>query len=1366
MITSVQLGRGINQDVLPKYQPEGTYRSALNVTNESTEGDILNITNEKGNLKLHVANWDYDAIILGSVVLDSDEIVIFKKNPTTLVSSIYLLDLKSNIATLLCNNSCLNFSLENQINAIYKVRNGCERVVHFTDSVNDYRVINVDKAKITPVSSCHELQYTKDLTIPTFNVTTDGASFTYMVRDFGGQLKYGTYSFSLRYLDKEDNPTDWIFHSFYVPVGHGTSSEMSKSSMKAASNNASNKFYETRSNKSIFLTWNNLDTRFNRFQLAVIKRTTDDGTIENVDILNPITYNSSSQTFTYTGADSDIESSTTLDDVLVPNQRVETCKAHTFHLNRLFVANVTNIDRDYSTYQRYASGIQVKYNANSVDSNNTREPQRYIGGSSSGMGFMEDEVYTLGIVYIHTDGTLSPVFHIPGRPTINNVDGSFGTNPYISASSTWDTSTISGDEVVTPSKNKAWQVYNTATIETGLPSLLRGLLGYYEINNTYPTIPTCDNHPDGYWGRDWAGNLLTGSKIRHHRMPGEEIVSYNLSGDTSVAPAKRKIVGLSFSSITYPPDVVGHYFVYGDRTGNETVIDKGVICPVSDSGVSKRINDTHWDTIFSQITPNTYSFFSPSILYKGISKQGTHLKITRIAKEKLSNSNVQSSVQVKNTANFNLSVETVARSMDFTRYSRPTRLNYSITGTKYIDKTPVLNYPGASNDGDTVQGANFADLNNVKIYNTSRTNNTLVIGTTAPIQETTSNTIQYRGIYASLKAERDVYTNLDTIQYKLISSMPRYGANDFNVYYNADVFDCEFDIHNTGLQLYSGTPVALSKYTFVRYYLQSDININYRNNIPKTNEKDQFYNYSPTLNFAGNLNNMCEYAANRVDDFTSGGNENALYPLIDLYKVPEVYNYLRPDIVYYSLPYKYDHCKDCKESFPYRVYYSEIDNVEPENDSNRIIKVNNYKDLEGNTGEITDIFTFKDNLYAFTLGSITYIPTRNQQLTTSEGTIEIGTGEVLSSPVKQLKTTDQKYGGVKHFKNKHISEHGLVFTDIYSGTVFLLNDGLKDITSGLRNYFKENLRFSLNDYIKLLTGKDYPFISTSSKKGIGIFLSYDPRHARIIVHKKDYEINDVYKRNVYTNVSPINGVPFGIYWNGTDWYKSNGTTVSITNLEDLSVFNNKSYTVSFSFLSNSWISFHSYRPSYMFNTHNNLYSNNLWEHNIGDYQIWYDEDKQDTMLDIVVKQNPNAQQFTTDIWYSATSYLNQGSVDTTFDRVWVYNTNQSSGIMPLIPKSSFSTNNPGTASVSKTDRKYRINGFKDYTADYNSKIYAEEFTNKYIDKVPVNIDNTKSLFQSPTFKDYFIGLRLYFNPEENVKITTDIINTQHYNKLR
>lgn len=50
MINSNNFVKGINQDIHPKYQQEGTYRYALNAVLETAQGDQPSISNELGNI--------------------------------------------------------------------------------------------------------------------------------------------------------------------------------------------------------------------------------------------------------------------------------------------------------------------------------------------------------------------------------------------------------------------------------------------------------------------------------------------------------------------------------------------------------------------------------------------------------------------------------------------------------------------------------------------------------------------------------------------------------------------------------------------------------------------------------------------------------------------------------------------------------------------------------------------------------------------------------------------------------------------------------------------------------------------------------------------------------------------------------------------------------------------------------------------------------------------------------------------------------------------------------------------------------------------------------------------------------------------
>lgn len=49
MLTSNNFVKGIEQDIHPKRQPEGTYRYALNAVAETREGALPSLSNELGN---------------------------------------------------------------------------------------------------------------------------------------------------------------------------------------------------------------------------------------------------------------------------------------------------------------------------------------------------------------------------------------------------------------------------------------------------------------------------------------------------------------------------------------------------------------------------------------------------------------------------------------------------------------------------------------------------------------------------------------------------------------------------------------------------------------------------------------------------------------------------------------------------------------------------------------------------------------------------------------------------------------------------------------------------------------------------------------------------------------------------------------------------------------------------------------------------------------------------------------------------------------------------------------------------------------------------------------------------------------------
>lgn len=177
-------------------------------------------------------------------------------------------------------------------------------------------------------------------------------------------------------------------------------------------------------------------------------------------------------------------------------------------------------------------------------------------------------------------------------------------------------------------------------------------------------------------------------------------------------------------------------------------------------------------------------------------------------------------------------------------------------------------------------------------------------------------------------------------------------------------------------------------------------------------------------------------------------------------------------------------------------------------DAFREILPNNYTDIDGTNGPITDMFVNFNQLYLTTPFATYKIPTNLQVLSTEDSeSVYVGSGNVFSIPPKPLKTADGAFAGQRLWKSRVQTEYGTFFMDTDSFRPILFSDQLQDVSlNGLRNFFQNNAKLKFLDQFKLLTGQDYTNVSTVSPYGVGYISVYDPRHKRIIVHKKDYTI--------------------------------------------------------------------------------------------------------------------------------------------------------------------------------------------------------------------------------------------------------------------
>ncbi len=122
---------------------------------------------------------------------------------------------------------------------------------------------------------------------------------------------------------------------------------------------------------------------------------------------------------------------------------------------------------------------------------------------------------------------------------------------------------------------------------------------------------------------------------------------------------------------------------------------------------------------------------------------------------------------------------------------------------------------------------------------------------------------------------------------------------------------------------------------------------------------------------------------------------------------------------------------------------------------------------------------------------------------TDANTAELGTGGIFATRPLEFKKTDLGYAGTQHF-DLVSCEYGHFWPDMKRGQVFQVDQNgknLKEITTGLRSWFKEQLPFKiLRSGIDGITEQDID----NNYKGLGIAMGWDSKFKRVFLTKKDY----------------------------------------------------------------------------------------------------------------------------------------------------------------------------------------------------------------------------------------------------------------------
>lgn len=1377
--------KGMSQDTTPKFTPEGYYRFALNAVNESTTGDNLSIVTEASN---YLSVQAPDMTLIGHCLLSDHTVALFYTDNITSEISIY-----DPIGATLVEqvvSTCLNFNTAKPIQCLLSVKKGCERTIYFTDNYNPYRVINLDNLQsylpngTSPTMAnsfdswdCALFRLTKEYIQPEIQLLS--------VNDSGGANRVGTVQFSIQLLDESLNETNWMYVTNTIPIydeniGASYSQITGGYAIPVGAVDVPEGAVPI-TTKSITLQINDLDTRFKYYRLAALHASSGAGAISEVYVLETLPITSTSTTFTYRGPTLHDSTSIALPDIQIDNETIGRVVTHAITNNTLFLGGITSIEADYAAMQRAASKILTKFTYTTVDvtdqstPGDPKNPNTYFSYRTP----MPDEIYDLAIEFIMTGGTVSPAFHIPGRAKILPSD--------------FDT--VTGDETLHlgGGEQPLWKALNNAEFDN-FPD---GYMGYNEAESvTYPDIRCND---ESVWGQDYWGNDLVGMKVRHHRIPSRRLVRIN-----DGIPSSIRIIGFKFDNIVYPSsDIVGHRFLISKRDENsKTVLDNGFLAQLhltqeNGSGPTYYGVDALTESgLLYGTSSKAMAFISPKTLLQKEQFNGTHITAHSLW-DRNTFTSLEDYVDDGNPYDaMGFAVPNIEIACNVHKYA-------GLYGSGAV--TEAINSPYDAQvyvDPYSTQEAVFGLDHGV--VNTSFT-------TPLPVIQLSSrylpDTFEDQTLYSvSIKSHKEVYTSLEAITYVPLHNnvltptddQTIFGGDCFVTYLNyASVYQFKYSLTGGNIPPLPIPSPALpfQILTFILANQESRYSAEYISGIWVDSElnfalRHQGQDECNQIYLDGYLS---AYFINKIaskiikEDFDNG-TVKAKYKPRD-FMCQEYYAYnmdfskTNTEKPNFPLPNTFNYCSNCLTSNPYRIRSSENAYQEQVSDSFRVFKPNNYVDLDASTGPLTALRTYSDNLYAMCKKTSYFVPTRPQQIQTNDDSVYLGTGTVLSIPPKKLVSTSSPYGGTSHQLSTLSTEFGITLVDSSSSKVFLITDSLKEISNaGMRNFFENEGHLYINDSFIQATGEEYPLVDAPTDSfGAGFLSYYDPRHRRLIITKKDFLPLFEYTQLEGT---PVNGYH---YWDPVSQqfvFSSRNSVLDVLDINNPVKFEDKSFTISYSFLTQSWLSFHSYVPTYAFNDENRFYTTpkgSVYRHDSTSDWLNYYGTYYDHILEFAVFPGPFTSYYDSLIIISDTLKHNPTNrsfsnvVDKTFDRAWLYNSYQSTGPQTLTILSnpfSITANSPTSIPIKRIDSAWRMNDMRDQVINRSVPVDSSEWvdiqSNYYIDKVP-NPDATsatKSLFQVERLKDDYLLTRLYFKGQPTYKIRTDLVHTNNKPSFR
>lgn len=548
------IGMNLEQSLMQLQKGKLTY--ALNATVEGFDGQYVNYQNEQGNVSCVVIPEGYKVIGIYTIY-EVNRIFYFLTNTSTGDSEIGSSAIDGCTYSKIINAKCLNFHVDFPILSAAHRADNCSLQIFWVDGRNKDRFIDLNNLpfketvgsdlcenEVLPEIDCNKLSINPLFSIP---------QLTLSEVDGDGTLTSGTYQFGIQYANSIGEPYTSVF-SITNPT-------------PVFDQNILTLNFDSSVNRSIKIVISDIDTTgyYDYYNLVVVKTVNN---ISSAELIGTFFIKEKQESFIYTGQKiTDLS----IAEVFQKYPIYEISQDLTTANDVLIRDQLTSAER--LSYQEIASKVSVLWQTYKL----TREySYKNELVAANVKGYMRDEVYALGLVFLLKDGRQTDEFTIPGR-----------------LAKPFDLEIISGKDVVDGNLDVCedqeplprWKVYNTGSVldfdnsyknvgdkeSCYIGPYQYGEMSYWESEEEYP----CNKE---IWGE------LAGQKIRHHKFP-DSVITHIHDANENIYPIGiridleeiKSLVAQSSLTQEQKDAIVGFKVVRGNRANNKSVIAKGLL---------------------------------------------------------------------------------------------------------------------------------------------------------------------------------------------------------------------------------------------------------------------------------------------------------------------------------------------------------------------------------------------------------------------------------------------------------------------------------------------------------------------------------------------------------------------------------------------------------------------------------------------------------------------------------------------------------------------------------------------------------------------------------------------------------------------